>query len=148
MESPHGVLEAARSIRPYLAELVGPVAAPPLDARLADALAGMPRDPVAASEAVERLREALFADPATRSFTEALLEDSPRFRPVYVRPSKGSRGGDGPPPSAAGDVGPIEAERFDCPQGNDYTWYREQVGSPVPECPTHSVPVEPEEGRR
>ncbi|MEU6814602.1 hypothetical protein [Streptomyces sp. NPDC046860] len=141
-ESPHGMAEAARAVRPYLAELVGPVAAPPLDDLLADALAGVPAEPDAGSEAVARLRETLHADAATWAFTEAVLEDAPLFRPVYVRPAKGSRGGDGPPPSAAGDVGPVEADRFDCPQGNDYTWYRDQVGSRVPDCPTHGVPVE------
>lgn len=35
---------------------------------------------------------------------------------------------------------PHPSESYSCPQG-DYKWHRRTVGSPIPECPTHQVPL-------
>ena len=38
--------------------------------------------------------------------------------------------------------GPIEAARYTCPHG-DYVWYRPDVGTPIPDCPTHHDRADP-----
>jgi serine/threonine kinase PknH len=39
------------------------------------------------------------------------------------------------------EVSPVGAEKFRCPFG-DYEWYRQEVGMPIPWCPTHSLPLQ------
>ncbi len=31
--------------------------------------------------------------------------------------------------------------KYACPKG-DYVWYKRQVGEPIPNCPTHNIPLE------
>jgi plasmid stabilization system protein ParE len=129
-----GVVAAARAIRPYLAELVGPTAADSLDRRLADLLNRAPDQP----ETVTRLRALLEEHKDTTGwFLIEALADAPQYRPPYQQPRYLSRqtGGLALP---AGDPAPISAARFSC-RGGDYVWYRPEVGAPVPDCPTHHV---------
>ncbi|MFI5912057.1 hypothetical protein [Dactylosporangium sp. NPDC051541] len=117
------MIEIARRIRPYLTDLVGPGRAPQIDARLAAILAGR------ADEDVERV---LLADPALLTWAAATLGD-PRLRPPALQGVQ-ERGVD----LGLGDGETVDAERFDCPQG-DYVWYRPSVVYAVPRCPTHDV---------
>lgn len=34
---------------------------------------------------------------------------------------------------------PIAAARYNCPVRGDYVWYRPDVGTPIPRCPTDDV---------
>jgi hypothetical protein len=123
-----GVLEAARVIRWYLPELVGP-AAEEVDLQLAGLLAAM-----AGGEDVKvRVRAVLEGHVGTRVFLEAVLEDAPEYRPPQVKSGSHRTAGYSPLP---GDPGPIPADKFYCPDG-DYVWYQQAVGVPVPECKTH-----------
>jgi hypothetical protein len=128
-----GVLAAARAIRPYLGELVGAHASGGLDARLAALLNG-----TIDTETVGELRKLLEqADDTTDWFLSEVLADAPRYRPPYQQPRYlRSRGMVSP----AGDpTSPISAPRYSCPRGGDYVWYRPDIGTPIPLCPTHQV---------
>jgi hypothetical protein len=122
-----GVLEAARAIRPYLDQLVGP-AAPRLDREIAEML----RDPAGD---IARLSTVLHRNEDTGWFVDRVLADRPHFRPPYhqqVQPRD--------VPGPAGQIGRIAAQRYACPEG-DYVWYRPDVGTQVPECPDHHLPL-------
>ncbi len=123
-----GVLEAARAIRPYLAELVGPAAAGVLDREIAELL----DEP---ADAAARLSTVLHRNEDTGWFLDRVLADRPSYRPPYHQ-SVLPRDVPGP----AGEIGRIEAERYACPEG-DYVWYRPDVGTRVPECPDHHLPL-------
>jgi hypothetical protein len=126
------VWEAARSVRPYLHELVGD-AASDVDDELAELLNEANRD-----EQVEyRLVAVLEAHEATRIFLERVGDDAPAYRPPHVL-SELTKQYSGP----AGDPLPVRADKFACPQG-DYVWYRSEVGVSVPQCRTHHCPLKP-----
>jgi len=129
-----GVIEAARAIRAYLPLLLGPPAAATLDGRLTDELTGMSDDPAATAR---RLRALLGGQEDTAWFLGEVLRDAPEFRPPYHRPryTRRQAGGTAAP---AGDIGPVGAARYTCPQG-DYVWYRPDIATPVLACPTHQV---------
>ena len=119
------ILEAARSIRPYLGQLVPDEAtASELDHRLAEILT-----PDGDEEGARDLVEELLERDEVRDWTRAFLvrEGLKVFRDY--RPPAGLPV---PPPSAA---------RYVCPRG-DFTWHRLFVGQPVPLCPTHQVPLD------
>jgi hypothetical protein len=128
-----GVLEAARSARPYLLELLGPGLAAVVDAELAGLLAGE----ASGGDVEAGLRSALEAHEATSVFLARVLWDAPRFRPPQVV-SESTRTFSALP----GESLPVPADKFRCPQG-DYVWYRMAVGVPVPDCPTHRRALEP-----
>ena len=123
-----GVLEAARAIRWYLPELVGP-AAEEVDRQLAEALAAT----AGGEDAKRRVRVVLDGHEGTRAFLSAVLDDAPEYRPPQVRSGSSRGAGYSPLP---GPPGPIDADKFCCPCG-DYVWYRQEVGVPVPACKTH-----------
>ena len=129
-----GVQEAARNVRPYLSELVGPAAAE-VDAQLAELLAAAEQGEDVGTE----LRAALDSHEGTLAFLEAVLDDAPKYRPPQVQPSslKGAYSG------LPGQTLPVEADKYRGPKLNDYVWYRPSVGVPVPECPTHHVLLVP-----
>jgi hypothetical protein len=126
-----GVMEAARAIRPYLDDLVGPLTAEVLDRRIAREFV----DHTNQMATPTRLRALLEEQEDTAWFLRRVLADKPRYRPPYCQPSS-QRG----IPSPAGDPGPVVADRYACPRG-DYVWYRPDIGTPVPECPTHNIPM-------
>ena len=128
-----GVLEAARSVRPYLVEFVGSERAGELDTDLAGLL-----ESAAAGEDVEAsLRATLEADEPTAVFLERVLGDAPRFRPPAVV-SAVTRSYSGLP----GQLSPVPADKFRCPHG-DFVWYQMEVGVAVEQCPTHHCELEP-----
>lgn len=135
MASDDGVLAAARAIRPYLAELVGPSSAL-LDRQIADLL----NDPPDEAEVADQLRVLLEADEDTRWFLAEVLRDAPDYRPPYHQPRYLRQPGGTELP--AGDLGPVlHAGAYGCPRG-DYDWYRPSIGTPVPDCPTHKIPLD------
>jgi hypothetical protein len=129
------VIEAARAIRPYLDRLAEPPAtAGELDRRLADALNDRSDRPAAA----HLLRILLEEQEDTAWFLAEVLADAPHYRPPYHQPRSRRRQAGIPAP--AGDPGPVAAVRYTCPH-DDYVWYRPEVGIPVPDCPTHHIPL-------
>jgi hypothetical protein len=125
----YGLLEAARAIRPYLAELVGPAAAS-YDGQIAELLASAS----SGRDVTDQLRTLLNGNEATSSYVDAVLADAPRYRPPAVQPS---RLRDQHYQGLPGDVGPImHAGEYRCPQG-DYVWYRPASGVAIESCPTH-----------
>jgi hypothetical protein len=135
MASDDGVLAAARAIRPYLAQLVGPNS-PLLDQQIADLL----NDPPGEAKAAGQLRVLLEAGEDTRWFLAEVLRDAPDYRPPYHQPRYlRQSGGTGLP---AGDPGPVlHAGAYRCPR-EDYDWYRPSIGTRVPDCPTHKIPLD------
>jgi hypothetical protein len=127
-----GVLEAARAIRPYLDRLVeSPDATAELDRQLAGEL-GQVSDP---SATARRLRILLEQHEDTAWFLDKVLADAPDHRPPYHQPGYRTRGSASP----LGDPTPVAAARYNCPVRGDYVWYRPDVGTPVPRCPTDDV---------
>ncbi len=130
-----GVLEAARAIRPYLADLIGPDAAE-LDSRLARELA----DTSNWSQTVGRVRTLLSEHDDTAWFLAEVLRDEPDFRPPYYQPRFNRTAGDHSTPAGlAGNEGLILAARYVCPKNGDYIWYQPDIGADIPECPTDRV---------
>jgi hypothetical protein len=126
-----GVLEAARAIRPYLDDLVGPAAAE-FDARIATLLAAA----TAGVDVVPELQSILGSPEGTSSFLEGVLADGPLYRPPEWQPPSYRELGY---QSLAGDVGPIRhAGKYRCLKG-DYVWYRPTVGTDIRSCPTHGL---------
>jgi len=126
MEDVERILDAGRAIRPFLGDLV-PERWRELDAALAAALAEAPD--------FERVLALLTAERATAAWTVAFVAE-------------------GAPPSAdavrgyeplLGVGSPIRAPRFRCRYG-DYLWYRRSAGLPIPQCPTHGIPLVAEDG--
>jgi hypothetical protein len=129
-----GVVEAARAIRPYLGRLLDdPDEAARLDQALSQQLNDDQQD---GPEIAQLLRVLLDANEDTEWFVEQVLADAPLLRPPYHQRRPTTRQADGVP-SLDGDVGPIEADRYACPHGDYVDWYRPDVGTPVPRCPTH-----------
>jgi hypothetical protein len=124
-----GVLEAARAIRPYLSDLLGPAKAVAIDRQIADALTVGS----AGTTAADQVRMILERDGDTTWFLQRVLDDKPLYRPPYYQPVI-TRGITAP----AGDPGFVAADRYACPQG-DYVWYRPDVGTSVPQCPDHDI---------
>jgi hypothetical protein len=120
-----GLLEAARTIRPYLGELVG-AEAPRFDAEIAGLLVSVQSGQDVASQ----LRLLLDSNEATAEWVAEVLED-PLHRPPDLQPL--ITRGYAPLPRSGG---PVHAGKYSCPDG-DYVWYRRSVGVPVPRCPTH-----------
>lgn len=125
-----GVFAAARGVRGYLTELVGPDAET-LDAELANILNGGERN----DESAAQLRSLLSERPETRMFLDVVLDDVPYFRPHTIKGLDPVRGFDPLP----GDHSPPSAMRFRCPVGDDFDWWSPGVGAPVPKCGTHDV---------
>ncbi|MEO0409111.1 MAG: hypothetical protein AAF289_17345 [Cyanobacteria bacterium P01_A01_bin.135] len=130
---PDRILDAARQIRGELPDLLPPETAADFDRQLADYLAR-----ANAGEAVHtEILALLESDPETEDW---LLES---FAPRRVPKGGATRGGSyqGLP----GSVSPIGAEKYVCPQGNDYTRFLRSAGN-VPVCPTHGCPLVPADG--
>jgi len=132
MDDDDAVIEAARTIRPYLDRLAESPTADELDRQLANALNGRSDQ----SAIARRLRVLLDGQEDTAWFLAEVLADTPLCRPPYHQPRYLQRQRGIPAP--AGDPGPVDAPRFTCPHG-DYVWYRPDVGAPVPDCPTHHL---------
>ncbi len=123
--------EAARVIRPFLGQLVGPAEADEVDGQIADLLdrAGKGEDTSAA------LREVLDSREATRVFTRRVIADAPHYRPPELQPVRlrGIYPGELP-----GAPQYISVPKYVCPRG-DVVWYRYSVGIKIPTCKTHGL---------
>jgi hypothetical protein len=124
------ILEAARSIRSLLAELLEAETIQPVDQQLADLLAR-----ANAGETVDNLVLELLAETdSTRQWMFEFLQNK-RSLDSRGEPTKGYS----PLP---GQGSRIAAPKYACPMG-DYTWYRPRVGVNPPPCPTHNVALVP-----
>ncbi len=114
------LLEAAKSIRPFLEELLDSEAYA-VDAQLANLIARYNM-----GESVDDLIiQLLHSYDETREWIEQFFEDSPkRFS------------------SLPGDPTVPSAPKYDCPLGKDYTWYRFDSSEPIPICPTHKIKLQ------
>lgn len=125
MFEPKDVLEGARSIRPYLPELLGPEAVQ-VDQKLANLLA----EAKAEKQVDKQILELLKSYNATRNW---LAE--------FLSPKQVSKGYQRLPGSSQA----ISAQKYVCPEG-DYIWYQRSVGMPAPTCPTHGELLPADEG--
>ncbi len=125
MERDQAVREAARAVRPYLESVVGTEDAGELDRELARLLG-------AAGNSNELLGK-LQADPRTRQWWLDFVRCD--GIPPEVGQVSGSVRGELP------GLGLPVLERYACPAGDDYVWYRRSPAIPVPDCPTHHVPL-------
>jgi hypothetical protein len=126
MYASENILDGARSIRPYLAELLE------ADAGVMDReLAGLLALAQAGQNVDNRILELLARYEATRAWMAKFLRDKrpPDVERVY-----------NPLPGGIGPV-PVSA-RYACPNG-DYVWYRRAVNQPIGKCPTHHLPLLP-----
>ncbi|NEQ34005.1 MAG: choline/carnitine O-acyltransferase [Leptolyngbya sp. SIO4C5] len=126
MYQPEDILEAARSIRPYLNELIDPSAAEQLDQTLAELLAQAEQNSSVKILIQKHLRE----HAETRQWVKDFLEDKklPNENRSF-QPLPGHRS-------------IVNAPKFVCPEG-DYVWYRPRAGMEPPQCPTHHIPLNP-----
>jgi hypothetical protein len=125
MYPPEDILKAARSIRPYLVDLLDPTTAAQLDQHLAELLAQAEHNPSTAIQIQQQLRE----HATTRDWAKKFLEDK-QFADVHRTYDR-----------FVGDPSSVHAATFKCPQCN-HTWARQRVGIEPPPCPTHNIPLE------
>jgi hypothetical protein len=125
------ILEAARSLRPELAELIGGADADALDRELAELIARA--NAGALPDADRRILRLLQEREETMEWVSDYLEE--RFPPEVEESN--TRGFQSLP--GAGSPLPGDAT-FRCPE-NDFVWVRRTVGTPVPLCHTHHIPL-------
>lgn len=111
------VLEGARSIRPFLPELVGAESE-----QVDQQLAGLLDKAKAGQQVDQQILEILKSRPKTKSWMAEFLASE-----------QVSKGYQGPP----GKSGAVSMPRYACPE-RDYIWYQRIAGTPVPSCPTHN----------
>lgn len=116
------ILEAAKSIRQFLPDLLGEQA-PEVDHQLADLLnrhqAGEPME--------NQVTNLLASHPPTREWMyNFLAADAVQTRSLGYNPLPG--------------IPKIDAPRYVCPQG-DYIWHHIDSSDPIPACPTHHCPL-------
>jgi hypothetical protein len=131
-----GVWEAARSVRYYLPQLLGP-AADEVDKEIAEILTS----PADSGNDEARLREVLESQDETKAFLRAVLDDDPLYRPPQARRDVVKSPGFSPLP---GQIEPPMPPRFRCPIANDYTWYQLSVGEEIEVCPAHGCVLVPD----
>jgi hypothetical protein len=124
-----GVQAAARAVRWFLPELVGPDAES-VDEEVADILAEEP----GRGDVQRRLRELLERREGTGVFLDAILNDAPEFRPPQARPSTLKEGRLSGLP---GRIGAVAAPKYRCPVGNDFDWWQLAEEDLVPVCKSH-----------
>lgn len=128
MPSPEEILEAARSIRPFLSQLLDPQDAQSVDSQVAALLAR-----AKAGETVDlQLADVLAERDATRQWMREFLESD---RESLLRAEKSYQPLPGNPSPIPGLV------KYVCPEG-DFVWYLSREGEEIPKCPTHDIPLE------
>jgi hypothetical protein len=123
------IFEAARSIRPYLAQLLNPEAAQTMDEQLSELLAQIQPEPTTVSQRILKL---LSSQETTREWIKKFLQDKvlPEIEKSYE-------------PTLSPTPTPVSGLiKYACPYG-DFVWYQRQVGEPIPNCRTHNLPLEP-----
>jgi hypothetical protein len=127
------IMEVARSIRPYLGDLVG-ARVTEVDQQVAVLLErGRAGDDVDAT-----IIDLLNGSPGTRNWAASMLAD-PELRPPELQ---GITEKVGTQPGYSGLANPhgggvVSAAKFVCPVDGNYAWWRPAVGRPVPCCPDH-----------
>ena len=114
MPQANDILEGARTIRPYLPDLLSPADAASVDSALAELLA-MAR---AGQKVDTQITDVLSSRQPTREWMRRYLAG--QFAPL-------------PSPSPS-PLPPLK--KCACPQG-DFVWYQRSVGQTPPPCPTH-----------
>jgi hypothetical protein len=122
------VLEAGRSIRPFLRDLVSEDEARDVDARPAAVLLAAD----AQNSGGAGVLDVLMAHPATATWTHEFIRTG-------APPAESTRSDTALP--GLGSV--VAAPRFRCPR-NDYVWRRRVARLPIPLCPTHHVRLIPD----
>jgi hypothetical protein len=126
MYQPADILEAAKTIRPFLPELLEQNATE-MDRQLALLIARCQAD----ERQENQIAELLASQDATREWMAAFLDaDSLR---------EATRGFNPLPGFAA-----LGASKYVCPEG-DYIWHHLDISDPIPLCPTHQLPLVPAE---
>jgi hypothetical protein len=120
------ILELARSIRPYLPELLPQPTAAELDQTLADLLAQADSNPSVPLLIQKHLR----SHDTTREWANQFL-GNPKFAGTYRQYNP-----------LAGQPSDVSATTFKCPQC-DHTWDRPRIGMQPPPCPIHNISLEP-----
>ena len=124
------IIDAARTIRPYLPELVGNEA----DAYDRE-IAGLIAEAQAGHDVDGELLAVLSRSQATHTWAARVLENDRHLPPDIQRIADRSY----EPLAGVGE--PVAAERYLCPRG-DYVRYRISISDPAPVCPTHECALE------
>ena len=124
MPTSNQIFEAAAAIRHYLPELE-PEQAANLDRQIADLL-NQDRSTPGLDNQILRL---ITQTDAIRTWAKEYLNPDPKST---------ERGLFSPTNDPANF---IDLHKYACPHG-DYIWYRHSVGDPIPNCPTHGIPLE------
>ena len=127
------ILEMARTIRPFLSELLQPADAEVVDGDLARLLA----DAKGGQEVAEQILTRLADHSTTHNWGAKFLARG------YPPDLEGLIEKGVPAPLGYGD--PVRAAKYICPSG-DYVFYRHAVGQSVPRCRTHDVDLRPAGG--
>jgi hypothetical protein len=127
------LLDTARMVRGYLAELVDEDLARDLDRQIAGLLATANNG----EDVTESLRRLLSSEDIIQAWADDVRRD-PEHRPPELQPRRGPSGYS----PLAGGGEPIAAQLFACPFG-DFRWYRREIGQPVRPCPTHGAVLVP-----
>lgn len=123
MSQSRDLLDCARSIRPFLADLLG-ADADNVDRALADLLA----QARTGQQVEKQIEDLLDSHESTRTWMVRYLE----------RRKAGLRFGVYEQVPGDGDPSPVEALLYTCPE-DDYLWPRRASGQKIPRCPTHNV---------
>ncbi|HEX4429894.1 MAG TPA: hypothetical protein VHZ96_11565 [Frankiaceae bacterium] len=133
------IQDVARSIRPYLPQLLGDESAD-YDRRLVALLASSAQG----ADTDDALLDLLTSHPDIHGWASAMLEDERHLPPdvrqemEHVRQVERGLPDAGFSPLAnpyGGD--PVDAEKFVCPRDGNYVWWRVSVGMQVPTCRDH-----------
>jgi hypothetical protein len=116
------ILEAARTIRVFLPDLLDAETAQTCDRQLSDLLNSNDE----AGEVAPQILEVLTAHDEIKVW----LANFPGEVQKGMSP-------------LAGEGSPISADKFVCPIGNDCTWKQRTSAQQPPLCPTHQVPLVP-----
>jgi hypothetical protein len=129
------LFDAARTIRPYLAELVGAEAAS-YDEQIARLLAAAQ----AGADVDEELSAVLQRSAAIHAWIAKTLEDElhrpPDLQPTRELGDEGLFGYQG----LSGTASPTAADKYCCPK-HDFAWWRRSVAQTPPPCTTHGIPL-------
>lgn len=129
MYQTENILEGARTIRPYLPELVG-AEAQGIDGELAALLARASQGQKTDTLILDLL--------STRKATKDWMRDY-LAEPASVMRSAETKGYSRP----GGDPDPIPGLKYVCPVAGDTVWYKQYAGEEIPMCNSHSVVLAP-----
>ncbi|KPQ31455.1 MAG: hypothetical protein HLUCCA11_23720 [Phormidesmis priestleyi Ana] len=121
------LIEAAKSIRPFLNDLMGIDDAQVMDSQLSHLIAQYQ----AGEQVSNSITQLLAGNESTRNWVRQ-----------FNQKQRADRGGFEALPGMTAATSP---PRHTCPLGNDYVWYRFDSSEEIPICPTHKVTLVLEE---